>query len=70
MEIGWWRRNYPDKTGNQDFIEGAIITMRLYATWHNGKQYIRDDRPLEAEIKGIKDELGYRKPYVNTEHTW
>ena len=60
--MGWWRESYPDKIGNKDFVKGIIITMRLYAIWHNGKQYIGVmEMPLEKAIEEVKKDLEYEK---------
>uniref|UniRef100_A0A6M3IMT2 Uncharacterized protein n=1 Tax=viral metagenome TaxID=1070528 RepID=A0A6M3IMT2_9ZZZZ len=47
-------------TQSNDFIEGVIAGVEMYAIWRNGKRYVGvREEPLEDVIADIKDQLGW-----------
>lgn len=57
--MGWWRENYPDKVGNKDFVQGAIIAIRLYHRWEGERRIVGYEMSMEEEIEEVKKDLEY-----------
>lgn len=52
---------------SDDFIEGVIAGVEMYAVWKNGKQVVGImQTPLEIVVKEIKEQLGYKLTQIDT----
>ena len=60
MQNGYWFRMYG--TQPDDFIEGVIAGITMFAIWKNGKQVVGImEHPLEEVIKEVKEQLSYKQ---------
>jgi hypothetical protein len=62
--MGYWSEFYWKHKGNRAFIEGAIAGVTALAVWKDGEQLVGVSmRPLEDEIKRIKQELEWKEEW-------